>query len=220
MALTFLQITNEVLKRLREDTCTTTNDTEYTKLIANLVNVAKRQVENAWNWIVLRHDASVSCTSAATEYSISNTNEYSRIIQAYNVTKKCPVLPVSWEKAMDLEYGTDSQGTGTIEGYRISGRDSATGVLKFKVYPRPQAGDNQNILFQCCTPTQYVTSDATPVAVPGDIVINAGYMLAVAERGDDGGLNVQNATDMYKASLGDAVSIEESLNKGETTWAL
>ena len=47
--MTYLDIVNNILKRLRERTVSTVNESSYSSLIAVLVNDAKESVENAWN---------------------------------------------------------------------------------------------------------------------------------------------------------------------------
>ena len=46
--MTYLTLVNNVLKRLRERTVSTVEETSYSTLIAMLVNDAKQEVEQAW----------------------------------------------------------------------------------------------------------------------------------------------------------------------------
>ena len=48
--MTYLNVVNNVLKRLRERTVSTVGESTYSTLIATLVNDAKESVEAAWNW--------------------------------------------------------------------------------------------------------------------------------------------------------------------------
>ncbi len=52
--MTYLEIVNKVLKRLREPTVASVSENSYSSLIGDLVNVAKREIEDAWNWSTLR----------------------------------------------------------------------------------------------------------------------------------------------------------------------
>jgi len=49
----YLELTNEVLIRLREPEASSVSDNAYVKLIAKYVNDSKRQVEDAYNWNAL-----------------------------------------------------------------------------------------------------------------------------------------------------------------------
>ena len=52
--MTYLECVNRVLRRLRENEVTTVTETPYSKLIGDLVNVVKVEVEDSWNWSALR----------------------------------------------------------------------------------------------------------------------------------------------------------------------
>ena len=56
--MTYLQLVNEVLKRLREDTVTNvvSNDDVVADMVVSLVNDAKRTVEDAHTWNVLNYE--------------------------------------------------------------------------------------------------------------------------------------------------------------------
>ena len=52
--MTYLQLINNVLKRLRESEVDTANETEYSALIGAFVNDAKQIVEASHSWSALR----------------------------------------------------------------------------------------------------------------------------------------------------------------------
>lgn len=67
--LTYLEIVNKVLRKLREDTVTTVDYSDYSALIGEFVNDAKREVENAYRWSA--HRGPLTFTSnGARNYSI------------------------------------------------------------------------------------------------------------------------------------------------------
>ena len=89
--MTYREIINSVLRRLRESTissnwngalndATTVND--YQKLIGEFVNEAKREVEDAWNWSILRYSTNVTTVADTQEYNISGTSQRTRILLA------------------------------------------------------------------------------------------------------------------------------------------
>ena len=65
--MTYIQIINAVLRRLREDEVASPSDTEYSTLIGDFVNETKREVEAAWNWTALRTTITLSADNATTE---------------------------------------------------------------------------------------------------------------------------------------------------------
>ena len=49
--MTYLELINDVLVRLREPTVSTNLETTYSTLLGKFVNDAKRQIEDAFAWI-------------------------------------------------------------------------------------------------------------------------------------------------------------------------
>jgi predicted N-acetyltransferase YhbS len=56
--MTYLELVNKVLRRLRESEVSTVqgvgNANQYARLIGDFINEAKSQVEVAWDWSALR----------------------------------------------------------------------------------------------------------------------------------------------------------------------
>ena len=50
MAMTYLQLVNKVLVRLREDQVTSVASNDYSLLVGEFVAQAASEVEDAWNW--------------------------------------------------------------------------------------------------------------------------------------------------------------------------
>ena len=88
--MTYLQLVNSVLRRLREDEVTTVAQTSYSKLIGEFVNDAKRTVEDSYDWTALRSTAlTVSTTSdAAYNYTLTDSQNRLKILNVINQTSK------------------------------------------------------------------------------------------------------------------------------------
>ena len=69
--MTYLDIVNNVLRRLREDTVTTVSANTYSAMVGDFINDAKQLVENAWDWSNLR--STLTITTAADDYTYSLT---------------------------------------------------------------------------------------------------------------------------------------------------
>ena len=52
--MTYLQAVNKVLRRLRENTVNSVDETLYSRLVGEFINDANRMVEDAWDWSSLR----------------------------------------------------------------------------------------------------------------------------------------------------------------------
>ena len=68
--MTYLELVNDVLVRLRESTVTTVGETTYSSLIGKFVNDAKRQIEDSFNWNVLSTTVTITTVANTSSYSI------------------------------------------------------------------------------------------------------------------------------------------------------
>ena len=48
--MTYLNLVNNVLRRLREDEVTTVAANTYSKMVSDFINDSKELVETAWDW--------------------------------------------------------------------------------------------------------------------------------------------------------------------------
>ena len=71
--MTYLQLVNSVLRRLREDEVTTVGQNAYSKLIGEFVNDAKRTVEDSYDWTALRTTLTVSTTTDTFNYVLTGS---------------------------------------------------------------------------------------------------------------------------------------------------
>ena len=84
--MTYLQLVNSVLRRLRENEVTTVDQNSYSKLVGELVNDAKRIVEDAWDWSTLRDTLTVDTVADTFSYALSGTNYQSKTLDVINDT--------------------------------------------------------------------------------------------------------------------------------------
>jgi len=73
--MTYLEIVNSILVRLREPTVSTVGLDAYSTLIGKFVNDAKRQVEDAYDWNVLGQEKTVTTTSGTYVYSLTGAGQ-------------------------------------------------------------------------------------------------------------------------------------------------
>ena len=70
LTTTYLDLVNDVLVRLREAQVSSVSQNGYSSLVGALVNDAKREVEDAWNWDVLRDTVSFTTQQGTFNYNI------------------------------------------------------------------------------------------------------------------------------------------------------
>jgi hypothetical protein len=69
--MTQLEIVNNVLRRLREDTVGSVNDNAYAQLIAMFVNDGIDELTNSYDWSSLNHSVEVSLAASTRIYDLS-----------------------------------------------------------------------------------------------------------------------------------------------------
>lgn len=70
MAISYLSAVNQVLIRLRETPVTSVSATAYSQLIGALINDAKREVEDSWQWSWLQDTISFSTSAGQWQYDL------------------------------------------------------------------------------------------------------------------------------------------------------
>ena len=84
--MTYLNLVNNILRRLRERTVSTVEENAYSTLIGVLVNDAKEEIENAWNWSALRTTLSATTTSGTFNYELNGSQNRFRMLNVVNDT--------------------------------------------------------------------------------------------------------------------------------------
>jgi hypothetical protein len=69
--MTYLQLVNNVLRRMREDEVTSVNQNTYSKMVGDFVNDAQKIVADAWDWSQLRQVITINTVAGTSEYLLS-----------------------------------------------------------------------------------------------------------------------------------------------------
>jgi len=214
--MTYLELVNSVLVRLREEQVTTVSANTYSTLIGEFVNDAKRQVEDAWNWTALRQTLTVTTTANTFNYEMNGAGTRFRVLDVINDTSNFFMYQESsrWfdDKFLNPSSAVD---TGEPRYYTFNGV-SSDGDIQVDIYPIPDT--TYNLRFNFAIPQAKLTSDDTSILVPSEPVIFGAYARAVAERGEDGGLSSAEATALAANSLNDAIAIEANHFPSELVW--
>ena len=110
--MTYLQLLNNTLRRLRESTVATVADTDYSELIGIFVNDAIRHVESAWDWSVLRTTLSIDTVVGTNLYRLTDFGTRSEVLYVHNETSNTIVPQATLQRIRELALGTNNaQGT-------------------------------------------------------------------------------------------------------------
>jgi hypothetical protein len=210
--MTYLEIVNRVMRRLRENEVTTINETPYSKLIADLVNVVKQEVEDAWDWSVLRATISITTVPSVTNYELSGSGTRFRIFDVLNDTEDY-VLTYQTTKWFNEKFKIVPIVENKPRHYNLNGV-LGNGDSQVDLYPVPDA--EYEINFNILAPQEELVDDLDEILVPGQIIVEGVLGRAISERGDDGGYVEQEAR--YRSILSDYIAIEAGQRPDETIW--
>jgi hypothetical protein len=202
--MTYLELVNDVLVRLRETTVSTVSETSYSALIGKFVNDAKRQVEDAYAWNVLGTTITLSTTSGTYQYALTGAGQKFQVIDVINVTSNVGMKNIDFA-SMNRKQNFSTPVSGIPYEFCFDGVDGNYDT-KVTIYPRPDGV--YSIPFSLAVPQATLSSDATIIAVPDVLVVQNAYARALVERGEDGGLSSSEAYQLYKAMLSDYIALE------------
>lgn len=213
-AYNYLELTNSVLRRLREPEATSVNDNEYVKLIATYVNDAKRQVEDAYNWNSLSETLSAVTAPNIFNYVLVGSGQRFRVIDVINQTSRTFLqnVPTTTMNSLFL-FGTPP--VDSPIKYNFNGTDE-NGDTQVDFYPIPNGA--YDIRFNIIKPQIELVADADVLYVPHEPVIMGAYARAIAERGEDAGVTSNEAYALYLQSLSDAIALEAGRYVEEGEW--
>jgi len=204
--MTYLQLINDVLIRLRETQVSTANETSYSTLIGKFVNDAKRQIEDAYAWNVLGQTVTFPTVAGTYIYSMTGAGQKFQVMDAINPTSNVGLTNISFVE-MNRFQNFITPVTGIPQAYSFDGVDG-NGDTKVVLYPRP---DNvYTITFSLTVPQATLSSDSTSVLVPDVLVAQNAFARALVERGEDGGLASSEAYQLYRSMLSDYIALEST----------
>lgn len=219
--MTFRELINEVLIRLREDTITTDwsgdiNDsstiTDYQKVIGSLVNDSKRNIESYHDWLVLRETVDISTVAGTKNYNLSSGQEI-KIVDVINQSTANNLVQVSRQYMNSVKYPSEASGEPMY--YAFNGADSSNN-LKVDLTPIPSS--TQTISFDIVKYQDELTLATTTLKIPSKPVILGAWARAISERGEDGGTNVSVAAAETSDAISQAVMLDSGNTQYESEW--
>jgi hypothetical protein len=211
---TYLELVNDVLIRLRENEVTSVSDTAYSKLIGKYVNDAKRMVEDAYTWNALSDTLSAVTGADVFNYVLVGSGQRFRVIDVLNDTSD-DYLRLKTTSDMNRLFLLTTTERSSPRYYNFNGTD-ANGDTQVDLYPIPDGV--YNLRFNIIKPQPPLSTNSSTLLVPSEPVIFGALARAIAERGEDGGINSSEMYAMYTQSLGDAIAIESGRYLEEDSW--
>ncbi len=211
---TYLETVNNVLRRLREPTVSSVNESSYSAMIGVFVNDAKREVEDAHDWNVLSDTLTANTSAGIFNYVLVGSGNRFRVIDVLNDSNDTELryAPTKWMNKQFLLTNTQSAAP---LFYNFNGVDSNYDT-QVDIYPVPDTV--YALRFNLIIPQAELTTDSTRILVPPHLVSQLAYAKAIAERGEDGGNLSSEAYALYKMSLANEVAIERNRYDEDMNW--
>ena len=212
--MTYIDLVNNILRRLRERTVSTVDENSYSTLIGVLVNDAKEEIENSWNWSALRTTLSATTTSGTFNYELNGSQNRFRMLNVVNDTSN---YFMQYRSAEDFTnwYLNQTPASGPPRYYSFNGI-SSDGDTQIEVYPKPDGA--YDLRFNMVKPQAELSADSDVLLVPAKPVQMLAYAKAVEERGEDGGASANTAYATAARVLNDAIAFDSEKHPEEVVW--
>ena len=216
--MTYLNLVNNVLRRLREDTVTTVTNNTYSTMVGDFVNDAKEIVESAWDWSALRTTSgsplTITTSSGDFTYSLTGSGDKGKVLNLINDTSNL-MMQYQTQNWFDDKFLIQNPASGAPEYYTYNGVDT-NGDAQIDVYPKPDGvySLKSRIVIRKTT----LTSDSDTLAIPSTPVIHLAVALLARERGETGGTSTSEYFAIADKYLSDAVALDAQKHPEETIF--
>lgn len=212
--MTYLQLVNSVLRRLREDEVSSVSQTSYSRLIGEFVNDAKRSVEDSYDWTALRTTLTVSTIDSVFNYTLIGSQNKMKILDVVNDTSNF-FMQYKSSRWMDRAFLINDVPVGTPQFYSFNGVD-ANGDNGVDLYPKPDKV--YQVRFNVVLRTHDFTADSDILAIPSSPVVQLATALGARERGETGGTSAAELFGLADRTLADAIAFDAAQHPEETIW--
>lgn len=215
--MTFLNVINNVLRRLREDEVTTWNENDYSTMIGDFVNDALAMCQSAHNWSAQFTEIDISTVASQQGYELDGLGQMGQIYDAYDDTNNAKLIQVS---RANLKLQTD-MGSGSTEGPPTKFAFNSVGTdddPTIEVWPIPDAV--YTLRFQVKQEQDAMSADATELVIPEQPVIQYALVLAKEEKGELGGNSTEVAFAKARRVLTDYIALDMERNPDLAIWTV
>jgi hypothetical protein len=210
--MTYLELVNKILVRLREPEVTSVQDNPYSKLIGEFVNIVKREVEDTYNWSALRSTISVTTTPDVYSYILTDSTTRLRIFDVHDDTNDYE-LRYQTTQWFDRMFQSNTPTRTSPMYYNLNGV-TTNGDQQVDLFPIPDGA--YVIRFNIYKPQPDLVEDLDVIQIPFQPVVEGALARAISERGDDGGYTEQEGR--YNRVLSDLIAIESGNRPDESIW--
>jgi hypothetical protein len=212
--MTYLNLMNSVLRRLREEETTSVTSTTYVKMVGDFINDAKKMVEEASDWSALRDTIVISTTASDNSYSLTGGSDNVKVMSVLNDTENCFMGYQTKDWFNEQLYLVDAA-EGAPRYYTYNGLDSS-GDTEVLVGPTPDAV--YSLRFDVVKRQANLSANDDSLLVPAMPVVHLAVALLARERGETGGTSVAEYFQIADKFLSDAIAIDAAKHPEEMVF--
>jgi hypothetical protein len=212
--MTYLDLVNNVLRRLRETEVSSVQSNSYSKLIGDLINDAKDLVETSWDWSALRTTLTITTTADVFNYSLTGSQNNIKELNVLNDTSNL-IMQYQTNNWFDSQFLLGNPVSGAPLYYTYNGVDT-NGDTLIDVYPKPDGV--YSLRFNCALRNGDLSADTDTIKIPAMPVVHLAVAFASRERGETGGTSSAEYFSMANKYLSDAIAMDAARHPEETIF--
>ncbi len=209
--MTYLDLMNSVLRRLREEEVNNVTESTYAKMAGDFINDAKTLVSQAADWSALRETITISTTASDNTYSLTNSGDNVKVMSVLNDTQNCFMEYQTKDWFNDALYIAEAV-EGAPKYFTYNGLDS-NGDTQVLVGPIPDGV--YSLRFDVVKRQGDLTSNSDKLLIPSQPVVHLAIALLARERGETGGTSTAEYFTIANQYLSDAVAIDAAKHPEE-----
>jgi hypothetical protein len=212
--MTYLNLMNNVLRRLREEETTSVTSTTYVKMVGDFINDAKKVVEEAADWSALRETIVVTTTASDNSYSLTGGGDNVKVMCVLNDTSNL-FMDYQTKDWFNEQLYISSAAEGAPRYYTYNGLD-ASGDTEVLVGPTPDGV--YSLRFDVVKRQADLSANSDSLLVPAMPVIHYAVALLARERGETGGTSTAEYFSIADKFLSDAIAIDAAKHPEEMVF--
>jgi len=212
--MTYLNLMNSVLRRLREEEVTSVTATTYSKMVSDYINDAKKMVEEATDWSALRETIIVTTAASDNTYSLTGAGDNVKVMSVINDTQNCFMEYQTKDWFNDALYIANAV-EGAPKYFTYNGVDSS-GDTQVLVGPTPDGV--YTLRFDVVKRQADLSNNTDALLVPAMPVVHLTVALLARERGETGGTSAAEYFAVADKFLSDAIAIDAAKHPEEMVF--
>ena len=212
--MTYLNLMNNVLRRLREEETSSVTSTTYVKMVGDFINDAKTLVGQAADWSALRETITISTTASDNTYSLTGGGDNIKVMSMLNDTQNC-FMEYQTKDWFNEQLYISSASEGTPRYFTYNGLDSSGDT---QILVGPTTDGVYSIRVDTVKRQADLSANTDELLIPAMPVIHLAVALLARERGETGGTSTAEYFTIANQYLSDAIAIDAAKHPEEMVF--